>query len=132
MKRTHFSLRILSFLFACILAMGLMTFPASAEASVTDQVKQLIVYYKEYQENAETDIMRVLDEMYAINSGKAKVWEEIMDYWHYVNTDMKVNVGTIPEDLPTDNSLAIVILGYALNADGSMKPELIGRLQTGL
>lgn len=132
MKRTHFSLRILSFLFACILAMGLMTFPASAEASVTDQVKQLIVYYKEYQENAETDIMRVLDEMRAINSGKAKVWEEIMDYWHYVNTDMTVNVGTIPENLPTDNSLAIVILGYALNADGSMKPELIGRLQTGL
>lgn len=132
MKSKTQSLRILSFLIAIVMALGLMAMPVSAAPSVDEQVKQLIVYYKEYQNKAETDIMRLLDEMRTINSGKADVWQEIMDYWHHVNTDMEVNIGTVPENLPDDNSLAIVILGYALNADGSMRPELIGRLQTGL
>ena len=34
-----------------------------------------------------------------------------------------------PGGLPTDNTLCLVGLGYQLNPDGSMQPELIGRLQ---
>jgi|GEM_PF-629350 len=132
MNRTKISLRILSFLCAIVMALGLVTLPTFAAPSVNEKVAQLIAYYKEYQDNAETDILRVLDEMRAIDTGKATVWGKIMEYWRHVNTDMEVNVGTVPENLPEDNSVAIVILGYALNADGSMRPELIGRLQTGL
>ena len=38
----------------------------------------------------------------------------------------------LPETLPKDDSLAIVILGGALNADGSLRPEPLGRLKVGL
>lgn len=38
----------------------------------------------------------------------------------------------LPENLPQDDSLALVILGGGLNADGSMKDELIRRLNVGL
>lgn len=55
-----------------------------------------------------------------------------MDYWSYVNTDMPVNLNVAPDGLAQDDSLCIVILGFALNSDGTMKDELIGRLETGL
>ncbi len=133
MKQQERSLKIIAFLFALIMSFSLLATPilAAAEQAVNERIKQLIVYYKEYQEKAETDIERLLSEMADINKDTAKVWEQIMDFWSYVNTDMTVNT-TVPTDLPTDNSVAIVILGYALNSDGSMKSELVGRLQTGL
>ena len=61
-----------------------------------------------------------------------KLWEEIMDYWGYVNTDLVINKDILPDNLPNNDSLALVILGNALNADGSMKDELIRRLKVGL
>ena len=47
-----------------------------------------------------------------------------MKYGDYVNTDMNVNV----DGLPNDDSLCITVLGFALNDDGTMKDELVGRL----
>jgi hypothetical protein len=70
--------------------------------------------------------------MAQVDPVQAEAWTKIMDYWSYINTEMVVNIGTVPEGLPEDNSVAIVILGFALNSDGTMKPELIGRLETGL
>ncbi len=126
-------------LVAMALAAGMLfgvfagTAPVQAEAAdISSYVKELIVYYKNYQETAQTDIDRVLDEMAKVDAEQAAVWEDIMDYWSYINTEMVVNIGTVPEGLPEDNSMAIVILGFALNADGTMKEELVGRLETGL
>ena len=48
------------------------------------------------------------------------------------NTDMNVNVDVLPDGLPNDDSLCITVLGFALNDDGTMKDELVGRLQTDL
>ena len=45
---------------------------------------------------------------------------------------MPVNREVLPDGLPQDDSLCIVILGYGLHADGSMKEELIDRLVVGL
>jgi len=54
-----------------------------------------------------------------------------MDYWGYVNTGMVINEDSLPENLPGDDSLALVILGQGLKPDGSMKDELIRRLKVG-
>jgi len=43
-----------------------------------------------------------------------------------------INKDSLPGNLPRDDSLALVILGQGLNADGSMKDELIRRLKVGL
>jgi len=57
------------------------------------------------------------------------------DYWGYVNTDLVINKGSLPENLPGDDSLALVILGQGLKADGSMSgmscPMLHKKLATG-
>lgn len=103
-----------------------------AQESTQDLIGELIRYYVTYQESAETDIQRVLDQLEERDATEAEVWGQIMDYWSYVNTEMKVNLDVAPDGLPNDNTLCFVVLGYQLNPDGSMKDELIGRLQVAL
>ena len=92
----------------------------------------MISYYSTYQSTAKTDIQRLVEKLKALNSTKGEEWEKIMEYWDYVNTDMNVNVDVLPDGLPNDDSLCITVLGFALNDDGIMKDELVGRLQTAL
>ena len=55
-----------------------------------------------------------------------------MSYWDYVNTGLEIQVGAVPEGLPEDDSLGIVVLGFELMYDGSMTPELVGRCELAL
>lgn len=120
---------------AFTMIISLFTVTSSVQAASVNAdtyIKQLIAYYRDYQENATTDIERVLQELKAVDESKYEAWNQIMNYWSYANTDMVVNDGVAADDLPNDNSVCIVILGFALNSDGTMKSELIGRLQAGL
>lgn len=83
-------------------------------------------------EDAVTDIERVLVELKSVDKKKGEAWDQIMHYWLEVNGPDFTHVGEVPKDLPNDNSMSVVILGFALNDDGTMKQELIGRLETGL
>ena len=128
--------RMISLLLAVVMIAGLIQSPMTVKAAeartADDCVKELIVYYKNYQESAATDIDRVLNELKTLDEAAYEDWKEIMEYWSFVNTEMTVNLGVAPDGLPEDDSLAIVVLGFALNSDGTMKDELIGRLQVGL
>ena len=95
-------------------------------------VEDMILYYGCYGEVASEEIGDLLGALKGIDRRKGKLWESIMDYWGYVNTDLVINTDKLPETLPKDDSLAIVILGFVLNDDGSMQDELIARLQLGL
>ena len=106
--------------------------PAHAKSTADEKLGELISYYRDYQETADTDIMRVLDELKEVDEKKYTVWSDIMAYWQYVNTDMEVSVGELPDGLPQDDSMCIVVLGFKLNDDGTMKQELIDRLTVGL
>jgi hypothetical protein len=61
-----------------------------------------------------------------------ETWGAIMEYWDYANTRMELNYNSLPEDLPQDDSLCIVVLGFQLEPDGSMSPEMHGRCQLAL
>ena len=117
-----------------LLGLAVMAPPeAKAAASSPEQLTaDLIAYYRDYQQAAETDILRTLDELSELDEARADAWTEIMAYWDYVNTDMPVHIGVTEDGLPQDDSLAIVILGFALNWNGSMKQELVDRLEAGL
>lgn len=104
----------------------------ASESGETDIINEMISYYSTYQSTAKIDIQRLVEKLKALNSTKGEEWEKIMEYWDYVNTDMNVNVDVLPDGLPNDDSLCITVLGFALNDDGTMKDELVGRLQTDL
>lgn len=125
--------KIVSFVLAITMVFGMISNPLSVQAAETDSyVADLLGYYKTYQESAATDIERVLSELKSVDEATGEAWENIMNYWSAVNTEGFANIDTVPEGLPEDNSMAVVILGLALNDDGTMKDELIGRLQAGL
>lgn len=73
-----------------------------------------------------------IDKLAALDKESADRWAAIIKYWNDANEKDFVNKDILPDGLPDDNSLCIVVLGYQLNADGTMKDELIGRLKTAL
>jgi len=92
-----------------------------------------MVYTYRMQQSAGMDSIRSkLDELKELDAALGAMWESIMLYWDYANTEMPVNLHTLPEGLAQDNSLCLVVLGYQLLPDGSMDPELIGRCETAL
>ena len=105
---------------------------ADNESAVAPYARQMLKYYLTYQEDAKTDIDRLLYEMGTIDASQSDAWRSIMDYWSYAHSDMDLNSGVLPDGLPDDDSLCIVVLGYALASDGSMQKELVGRLKVAL
>ena len=95
-------------------------------------IEDLILYYGCYGEEAAEETDELLEDLKAADIRQGELWEDIMDYWEYVDTDLVINTEDLPERLPEDDGFAIVILGAALNDDGSMRDELVGRLKTGL
>ena len=57
-------------------------------------------------------------------------WRAIFAFWRRFD-GMKCGV-RLPEGLPEDDSLCLMVLGYQLNPDGSMRPELEERLRVAL
>lgn len=117
---------------AVILGMAVTVSAGSSDDTAADCVRQIVNYYSHYQDDARTDIACLIYELSQIDPEQAKAWSSIIEYWSYINTDMTLYPGVLPDGLPEDDSLCIVVLGYALNSDGGMRPELIGRLETAL
>lgn len=95
-------------------------------------IEDMILYYGCHGEAAAGKVAELLDALKEADDRQGKLWADIMDYWRYVNTDLVINTNNLPESLPRDDSLALIILGGALNPDGSMRDELLGRLKVGL
>ena len=95
-------------------------------------IAEMIASYGSLGEEADAKVDGLLAELRRTNGGKWSLWKGIMDYWRGVNTELELNTGALPDGLPDGDGLCLVILGFELNPDGSMKEELIGRLRTGL
>ena len=61
-----------------------------------------------------------------------EAWGGIMEYWDYADTRLALNYDRLPEDLPKDDSLCIVVLGFQLLPDGGMSQEMLGRCELAL
>ena len=98
-------------------------FPAAGEtpASAQSQIERVVVSYGAAGERDE----EALSALTALDPSAGDKWTRIMDLWE---TPVTVN-GELPEDLPEDDSLCLVGLGFQLNPDGSMREELVERLK---
>lgn len=122
---------------ALILALAMMlsmagTVTADKYDDMVSCVQQMMNYYSYHQDAAATDINCLLYQLTELDSDLGQAWSSIMEYWSYVNNDMTIYPEILPNGLPQTNALCIVVLGYALAEDGTMKKELIGRLETAL
>ena len=106
---------------------------ARGESNQTDLlIQELVNFFLHHQDDAETDYIRILSEMNALDPALAQTWSNILDFWIYLNRDMQVHNSILPDGLPSDDSLCIVIMGYYLKSDGSMRSELYDRLEVAL
>ena len=79
-----------------------------------------------------SEMQSLLNDMKAADPDMGDLWEGIMNYWIYTENSLEINYDNLPDDLPDDDSLCIVMAGYELGRDGQMRPELVDRMVTGL
>ena len=117
-------LRILCCLCA-LMALACVCLPAAAEENRAGElVERLAVSYAAYGERD----ARALEELAAEDPALAEKWERIMDLWQAPAEAC----AELPDGLPDDDSLCLVVLGFQLNPDGTIRPELEERLKVAL
>lgn len=109
-----------------------LALPVRAADDTDSLLCKLINYFQYYQDAARTDYDLILEEIAQQDPALAQCWSGIMDFWIWLNRDMEVHTGVLPDDLPEDDSLCIVVMGYYLHSDGRIRDQLRARLEVTL
>ena len=92
-------------------------------------IEEMVVDYGSYGDEANAHIETLLKELRSVDADAAARWGRIMPLWRSVQTDLKLNYDVLPDGLPDTDELCLVVLGFQLAPDGSMRDELIERLK---
>ena len=117
-----------------IISIILMITPSLAEEgyekdrTAQDIIEELAVYYGTYGSKAEEKIAELLEGLYAADPVSGAKWKSIMQLWKTVNGEPEIHENILPDGLTETDELCMIVLGFQLNPDGSMKDELIERL----
>ena len=122
---TFFRKILIACLFLCLLGGSA---PAAQAAEETDPQRLLGAYCA----NDSGKIESCLDALEAESPAEGALWRRIMTDWARLNEAGFEDHRVLPDDLPQDDSLCIVVFGYGLGADGSIQPELEDRLYVAL
>ena len=127
--KTHFRIRILCLL----LTLSLVCFCSGCgqkeeKRDRQEIIEELVVDYGSYGSEADNHIRALLQELHALDADAAERWESIMGLWKSANTDLTIHEGVLPDGLPDTDALCLVALGFQLNPDGTMRDELLERL----
>ena len=95
-------------------------------------VRKLINYFHYYQADAALDYELILEQIRAQDPALADTWANILTFWYSLNNDMVFHSDILPDGLPEDDSLCIVVMGYQLESSGAMRPELEKRMNVTL
>lgn len=93
---------------------------------VKDIVAKLISFYG--NENR-VDIIKYLSDLKEISPEYYEIWNSVFNYWDWIESDMVENIGVAPDGIQDPKKHAFIVLGFALNEDGTMTDELVGRLE---
>ena len=101
-------------------------------AETYQMVSDMVYLCRSETPDREGQIQTLLENLKEANPELGQTWDGIMQYWRYVNTDMPIRTAGLPDTLPQDESLCLVVLGFQLLPDGDMAPELLGRCELAL
>lgn len=111
----------------CALCLSLLGASSGENALIRD----MVLDYGFYQEAGTAQVDAKLERLKQENGDTWWRWQQIMDYWQS-SENLQYELGQLPEGLPEDDSLCIVVLGYKLRPDGGIAPELEERLYAAL
>jgi hypothetical protein len=95
-------------------------------------VEEIAVDYGSYGAEANDRIDKLLKDLTDADKVTGTKWKEIIDIWSSKELGQPLHYDTLPDGLPDTDELCIVVLGFQLNPDGSMKEELVERLTVAL
>lgn len=95
-------------------------------------VSDMVYAYADRQDDAAEIIRDDLEQLNALDPALGALWGKIMPLWSEINRALVIHDSILPDGLPKDESLCIVVLGFQLYPDGSMAEELRGRCETAL
>ena len=95
-------------------------------------IEEIVVDYGTYGTEAKDRISKLLKELSSADQGIGTRWTEIMKLWMSPELGQPLHYDVLPDGLPDTDELCIVVLGFQLNPDGTMKEELIERLTVAL
>lgn len=108
----------------CVLKAGIL--PVKADAQTYQQ--QMLQLYSGNPGNSAA-IETCLNALEGSDAVQGAVWRQIMSDWDRLNRADYASCRELEEGLAQDDSLCIVVFGYSLNSNGSMKPEMLDRLK---
>lgn len=106
--------------------------PSADPQHVEKIVEEIAVDYGTYAAEAADRIRTLLKNLSSEDAGAGARWEKIMQLWMSPELGRPLHYDELPDGLPDTDALCIVVLGFQLNPDGSMKDELIARLRVAL
>ena len=125
--------KIVALLLSAAMLIGTVGCGKQKERDEKEIIRDIVTYYGSYGGQSREKVGQLLTELEQKDSRQGQLWKGIMDYWAYVDDEMEINTGTLPDNLSDGSGdLAIVVLGYELNPDGTMKNELLQRLDVAL
>lgn len=92
-------------------------------------VEEIVMDYGYNGSEADERIDSLLMDLTAEDENAGMKWKTIMDLWRSPELGENLNYDVLPDGLPETDELCIVVLGFQLNPDGSMRDELINRLE---
>lgn len=105
---------------------------AQAVSKENQLIREMVYTYSWFPESSRNRVDKLLDDLKDMDEEAWEKWNEIMAFWSYTNNEMETDNASLPERLEDTDQLCIIVLGFQLNPDGTMKEELIGRLETAL
>ncbi len=106
--------------------------PKRYTAETYQLVTDMVYAYRLLGAGGRPQVETALESLKQVDPQLGTLWEGIMREWARVSEELTVTPGVLPEGLPEDDSLCIAVMGYHLNADGSMLPEMEGRCEIAL
>lgn len=124
--RTHHTRAVIAATMVLMIASIGALAPSPAEAAVSvDALRARAIYHQTAHDD---EALRLTTQaLEAVSPAEGAIWSRLIPAWDDAYADLQINSAP-PAGLP-DRGHAFALLGLALNDDGSMKPDLISRLE---
>ena len=134
-RNSNYFCRLMALILMLFIGLSLSGFKNTSVAearNIDDIIEEIAVDYGTYGAEAKDRINTLLKELSDVDAVAGMRWKKILDIWQSPQLGEPLHYGVLPDGLPDTDELCIVVLGFQLNADGTMKEELIERLNVAL
>lgn len=104
----------------------------TADKDIQNMINHMVMNYGAYGAKSDDTVNDLLVQMEQKDPVAADRWGRIMALWRTTDNDLELNYDVLPDGLKDTDELCLVVLGFQLKADGTMKDELIQRLKVAL